>query len=135
MDLGERDAPDARFRAGLDEMPARLPLPATAQWPDGVPFTTALAHGTMSVEVFAPRGQDRQGPHSQDELYVVMGGHAQFRHRDAVRAVKFGDVLFVPAGDPHRFEAISDDFVAWVIFWGPPGGEAGPNRKQDHVRE
>ena len=40
--------------------------------------------------------------------------------------VKFGpgDVLFVPAGVVHRFEDFSDDFVVWVLFYGPEGGEA-----------
>jgi len=34
-----------------------------------------------------------------------------------------GDVLFVAAGVEHRFLNISDDFSAWVVFWGPKGGE------------
>jgi quercetin dioxygenase-like cupin family protein len=34
-----------------------------------------------------------------------------------------GDAFFVPAGQVHRFEHFSDDFVTWVVFWGPPGGE------------
>lgn len=44
--------------------------------------------------------------------------------RDA-EAVDFGheDVLFVPAGMPNRFERFTDDFVTWVIFRSPDGGE------------
>jgi mannose-6-phosphate isomerase-like protein (cupin superfamily) len=34
-----------------------------------------------------------------------------------------GDLLFVPAGETHRFETFSGDFTAWVIFYGPEGGE------------
>ena len=34
-----------------------------------------------------------------------------------------GDVLFVSAGVPHRFEDFSDDLAVWVIFYGPEGGE------------
>jgi len=34
-----------------------------------------------------------------------------------------GDVIFAPAGIEHRFENFSDDFVTWVIFYGPVGGE------------
>ena len=47
------------------------------------------------------------------------------RQADANRA-RFapGDVLFVPAGVPHRFEDFSDDLVVWVMFYGPEGGEA-----------
>ncbi|MEO8164540.1 MAG: cupin domain-containing protein, partial [Betaproteobacteria bacterium] len=33
------------------------------------------------------------------------------------------DMLFVPAGVPHRFEMFTDDFCVWVMFYGPEGGE------------
>ncbi len=36
-----------------------------------------------------------------------------------------GDVFFVPAGVEHRFTRFTGDFVTWVIFYGPQGGEAG----------
>ena len=35
-----------------------------------------------------------------------------------------GDVIFVEAGAPHRFEDFTGDFAAWAVFWGPEGGEA-----------
>ena len=35
-----------------------------------------------------------------------------------------GDVIFVEAGVPHRFEGYGEDFATWVVFWGPEGGEA-----------
>jgi hypothetical protein len=31
--------------------------------------------------------------------------------------------LFVAADQPHRFEDFSEDFAAWVFFYGPDGGE------------
>jgi hypothetical protein len=31
-------------------------------------------------------------------------------------------VLFVQARVPHRFEAFTNDFATWVIFFGPIGG-------------
>ena len=34
-----------------------------------------------------------------------------------------GDCFFVPAGVEHRFTRFSPDFAAWVVFWGPEGGE------------
>ncbi len=34
-----------------------------------------------------------------------------------------GDVLFVAAGVAHRITAFSDDFAAWVVFYGAVGGE------------
>lgn len=116
------------LKASLPTLLARLPRPASAAWPEGEPFIDALRHGSMSVEIFAPRGEDRQGPHAQDELYIVSAGSARFEHEGRFTEAAAGDVLFVPAGDVHRFHAMSEDFVTWVIFWGPAGGERG----QDH---
>lgn len=28
------------------------------------------------------------------------------------------------AGAEHRFVEFTPDFATWVVFWGPPGGEA-----------
>ncbi|HEX3982510.1 MAG TPA: cupin domain-containing protein [Acidisoma sp.] len=113
------------LKASLPALLARLPGMSTGTWPDGEPFLDALRHGSMSVEIFAPRGTDRQGPHEQDELYIVVSGQARFDHDGAITDAAAGDVLFVPAGHPHHFLDMSADFVTWVIFWGPRGGEGG----------
>ena len=91
--------------------------------PDGERFAVALERGTLSIEFYAPRGRDPQKPHTRDEVYVVLQGRGQF-HSDG-RSEPFGpgDVLFVPAGVEHRFEDFSEDLAAWVIFYGPEGGE------------
>ena len=106
---------------------AALPQPPGGDYPHGTPFVRALAHGSMSVELFAPAtsalGRDIQQPHTQDELYVVQRGHSAFWLREERMEVQAGDVLFVPAGAPHRFEDFSQDFVTWVVFYGPPRGE------------
>lgn len=107
-----------------DELRTRLPLPANASWPEGVPFAIGLAHGSMSVELYAPVGVDRQTPHDRDELYVIEDGSARLRIEDTTYAVRRGDVAFVRAGERHRFEEFDDGFATWVIFWGPVGGEA-----------
>lgn len=111
------------LKASLSALLARLPGAPDAVWPEGVPFTEAMRHGSMSVEIFAPRGTDRQSPHVQDELYIVVSGTARFAHEGVVTEARAGDALFVPAGDDHRFHNMSADFVTWVIFWGPAGGE------------
>jgi mannose-6-phosphate isomerase-like protein (cupin superfamily) len=94
----------------------------------GERFATLAQHGSLRVEVYAPQGVDLQQPHSQDELYVVHAGSAELWTGDALTGEKrqfcqVGDALFVPAGAPHRFENFSDNFVTWVIFYGPEGGE------------
>jgi mannose-6-phosphate isomerase-like protein (cupin superfamily) len=111
------------MKISMSSLLASLPRPATTVWPQGEPFATAIEHGSMSLEVFAPRGQDRQEPHSQDELYFVMGGSAVFLHAGDRQRVATGDALFVKAGVDHHFEQMSADFVTWVVFWGPKGGE------------
>lgn len=110
-------------RASLSELLSKLWVEETETYPDGVPFVNAGSHGTMSVELFAPRGDDPQQPHEQDELYIVVEGSSRFLRGEEVSDVSAGDVLFVPARLPHRFEDISDDFMTWVVFWGPEGGE------------
>lgn len=97
---------------------------AAAPLPPGRASALLLAHGSMQLRWYAPKGEDRQVPHDQDELYIVAAGTGWFRRGEA--RVPFGphDVLFVRAGEAHRFEEFSADFATWVIFWGPPGGEA-----------
>lgn len=83
-----------------------------------------LRHGTLELRFYAPRGHDPQTPHERDELYIVASGKGIFVCGN--RRVRFapGDALFVAAGEPHRFEDFSADFGVWVMFYGPPGGEA-----------
>jgi mannose-6-phosphate isomerase-like protein (cupin superfamily) len=84
------------------------------------PFT----HGTMRLGLYAPRDHDPQEPHGQDELYFVHAGTGCFICGESTQSFEPGDALFVPAGAVHRFEDFSDDFAAWVVFWGPHGGES-----------
>jgi mannose-6-phosphate isomerase-like protein (cupin superfamily) len=89
----------------------------------GKRFATVFHHGSLDVEIYAPRGVDPQTPHTRDELYIVTNGRGMFVDGDARYAFGPGDMLFVPAGRVHRFEEFSDDFVVWVMFYGPEGGE------------
>jgi mannose-6-phosphate isomerase-like protein (cupin superfamily) len=92
--------------------------------PDGKRFAEVFTHGTLSVEVYAPRGIDPQQPHRRDEIYVVIRGSGVFFCGAERMRFGPGDLLFVPAGAEHRFEHFSEDFATWVIFYGPDGGEA-----------
>lgn len=94
-----------------------------ARPPGGKPFAELIARGTLRVGLYAPRGEDPQRPHDQDEVYVVMSGHGTFRNGPSSHRFQPGDVLFVPAGVPHVFEDFSDDLYVWVVFYGPTGGE------------
>jgi len=82
------------------------------------PFVTLMQEDTTRVLLFAPRGEDVQTPHTRDEIYVVISGRGKFRLDDKIVDFIAGDVLFVPAKVPHRFEDFSDDLSTWVIFFG-----------------
>jgi mannose-6-phosphate isomerase-like protein (cupin superfamily) len=91
--------------------------------PEDQQFHYPIRHGTMRVGVYAPRGGDSQSPHLQDELYIIASGSGWFVKGGERIAFAPQDVLFAEAGISHRFEDFTDDFAAWVIFWGPEGGE------------
>lgn len=59
---------------------------------------------------------DEQQPHTEDEIYVVRAGRAVLRtpHGDADAVT--GAVLFVPAGEEHRFVEITADLDVLVVF-------------------
>ena len=92
--------------------------------PDGERFAKVLGHGSMEVEVYAPRGADPQTPHTRDELYFVVSGSGEFVVGGERRDFGPGDALFVAAGIEHRFEGFTEDLAVWVVFWGPEGGES-----------
>jgi mannose-6-phosphate isomerase-like protein (cupin superfamily) len=89
----------------------------------GKRFVEVFSHGSLVVEVYAPRGTDPQTPHTRDEVYFVASGTGKFVTPDKRQPFKPTDFLFVPAGVEHRFEDFSDDFAVWVLFYGPEGGE------------
>ena len=87
-------------------------------------FATMFQYGSLVVEYYAPKEVDLQEPHSRDEVYVVVSGSGWFVHNGERQPFEAGEVLFVPARDPHHFEDFTDDFATWVLFYGPEGGEA-----------
>ena len=89
----------------------------------GALFTELLSHGTLNVEIYAPRGVDEQEPHSRDEVYVVASGSGEFACGERRDRFGPGDLIFVPASMPHRFVDFSADLAVWVLFYGPEGGE------------
>ena len=92
--------------------------------PASMRFRYALRRGTMKLGLYAPRAEDDQTPHDQDELYFVVSGSGGFLKNGERKSFAAHDAIFVEAGAEHRFVDFSDDFAAWVVFWGPDGGEA-----------
>ena len=82
-----------------------------------------MTHGSMQLRWYAPHGADAQTPHAQDEIYIIVTGQGRFRRGEETLPFGPGAAIFVPAHMPHRFEEFSEDLGAWVVFYGPDGGE------------
>ena len=107
----------------VERMTPERALAAVAESDDGL-YGVLLEHGTMELGYYRPVNSDDQGPHDQDEVYIVHTGSGVFERGDERMEFGPGDALFVPAHVEHRFVEFSADFAAWVIFYGTRGGEA-----------
>ena len=81
---------------------------------------------TMSLGVYelAAGSDDPQQPHTEDEVYYVVGGRGQVRIGDEDSEIGQGSVIFVAAGVEHRFHSITEDLKLLVVFAPPRGSGA-----------
>jgi len=80
-----------------------------------------LSLGTYSIPA---GGLDDQTPHTEDEIYVVQAGRATLVTPSGTAAVGPGSVVFVPAGEAHRFTDVTEDLTLVVVFAPPYGSRA-----------
>ena len=59
----------------------------------------------IGVYVLVAPEPDRQQPHDEDEVYVVLEGSGVLEVEETATALDEGMALFVPAGAEHRFTA------------------------------
>jgi len=59
---------------------------------------------------------DLQGPHLEDEMYVVLEGRARLRVGTEEREVRPGLVLFIRADAKHSFIEIHEDLTLLTVF-------------------
>jgi mannose-6-phosphate isomerase-like protein (cupin superfamily) len=99
---------------------------------DGNHWIEHLRVADLSVGTYSIRsgGLDDQVPHTEDEIYVVTAGRAVLRagregdgEVDSA-AVGPGSVIYVAAGEEHRFTDVTEDLAAVVLF-GPAEGARG----------
>lgn len=111
----------------MEFSPSRIIKLADAQMAiptrDGKLYAELFSHGTLNVEIYAPKGIDLQQPHTRDELYIVVAGRGWFFVEGERMQFGPGDALFAAAGEVHRFEDFTEDLLVWVVFYGPEGGE------------
>jgi len=92
-----------------------------------------LSVGTYSIPA---GGVDDQEPHTEDEIYVVTAGRAAFESGGRRVEVSQGSVIFVAAGEEHRFTDVVDDLATVVLFAPAEGSRAVPRAVAfvtDHV--
>ena len=91
--------------------------------PPGAHFVTVMQRGTVRALLSLPVSPNRQTPHAQDEVYIIMRGRGVLFHNGRRDKFETGDCIFVAAGVEHWFEDFSDDLAVWVVFYGRSGGE------------
>ena len=69
----------------------------------------------LGVYVLVAPEPDRQQPHEDDEVYVVLEGTGVLTVEGTEVRVKEGDAVFVEAGADHRFTAY-EQLALFVIF-------------------
>jgi mannose-6-phosphate isomerase-like protein (cupin superfamily) len=80
-----------------------------------------LSLGTYSIPA---GGVDDQTPHTEDEIYVVQSGRATLVTDSGTAPVAPGSVIYVPAGETHRFTEVTEDLALIVVFAPPYGSRS-----------
>jgi mannose-6-phosphate isomerase-like protein (cupin superfamily) len=91
-------------------------------------YTVHLASDDLSLGTYSipAGGTDDQTPHTEDEIYVVKTGRATLVTDSGTGEVGPGSVIYVPAGETHRFTDVTEDLALIVVFAPPYGSRAQP---------
>ncbi len=89
------------------------------------PYLEFLRVPSLSVGLYVlPAGaRDPQEPHTEDEVYHVVGGKGRIRVGEEDRTVEAGTVVFVEAGVDYRFHSIEEDLTV-LVFFAPAEGSS-----------
>ena len=71
---------------------------------------------SAGLYVLPAGGTDPQQPHTEDEVYYIVRGRGAIQVAGEHRDVTAGSVVFVKAGDEHRFHSIAEELVILVFF-------------------
>ena len=81
-------------------------------------YSEFLRVPAMSVGLYrlAAGATDPQQPHTEDELYYIVGGRASIQVGETDTPVAAGSLVFVAANIAHRFHDIAEDLSVLVFF-------------------
>jgi mannose-6-phosphate isomerase-like protein (cupin superfamily) len=103
-------------------------MPPTAAWNDRELEARRIASGRSYLEflrvpdlsagmyVLEAGASDRQVPHTEDEIYIVLSGRGRLRMGDDDVPVGPGSIVFVAATVDHRFHDIEARLTVLVVF-------------------
>ena len=104
-----------------------IPELVERQQQQGQSWSEFLRVESLSMGLYRlPAGAvDLQRPHTEDEVYYVLGGRARFVAGDETHEVRPGTVLFVERNQEHRFFDITED-LSLLVFFAPAEGSRAP---------
>lgn len=71
---------------------------------------------SMGLYVLPAGGSDPQNPHTEDEVYYVVGGKAKIKVADEDRNVQVGSIVYVAKNVMHRFHSVEEELTVIVFF-------------------
>ena len=72
----------------------------------------------LGVYVLVAPEPDRQQPHEDDEVYVVLGGRGVLEIEGEAVELEEGQAVFVPAGAEHRF--VGYEHLSVLVIFAQP---------------
>lgn len=81
-------------------------------------FLDFLQNDSFEVGILRlnPGQKDTQGPHSQDELYIVMEGKGYINMVEKNYEIRKGSCIFVPSKTKHYFHGNRERLVVLYVF-------------------
>ncbi|WP_458718976.1 cupin domain-containing protein [Candidatus Nitrosocosmicus sp. R] len=81
-------------------------------------FLDFLYNNSFEVGVLRlnPGQKDTQGPHPEDELYIVMEGKGYINMVENNHEIRKGSCIFVPSKTKHYFHGNKEQLVVLYIF-------------------
>jgi quercetin dioxygenase-like cupin family protein len=103
-----------------------------AEWP-GID----RADVRMGLQELEPGAAYPTHHHPSPEIYMVLGGEAQWSVGDRKIEAGPGTTIYTPPDTKHRIENTGSTRLRWLYFWWAPGGDPGvfdPSRTTPRVR-